>query len=451
MADDVNGVLLLYHHRPEESAPTIMEHVGAFERHSQFKVWNVNTWSGFPSALSGLRFRAIVCHYSLFGIVPYRLNDDFLTYLDQKGSYKAAFFQDEFRYCQIRFDFLNRYRIDCVHTLVEPAHWSHVYQKYTHVPSFVYNIPGYVSDDLLALAEVIVRPDEEREIDIGYRGRTLPFYMGRGSQEKAEIGRRVLELGGDDLKLDIAVDEESRIYGDAWYRFLANCRATLGTEAGVSVFDLEDTVRAEYERLIAESPDLTFEEVSERLLGPWEGNVYYRTISPRHFEAAALRVCQILFEGKYSGILRPMEHYIPLKKDFSNWDDVLRSYRDRGLRRELTDNAHRDLVASGQYSYRRFVDQFDSQLVAAGIQPEIEPRLAERVTAILARDRSHRERAARLQAQLHRQFPGRQALKSVLKPVLKPLFKPLFTLGRRWYPRWKSRRLEKTLSSRADS
>ena len=55
----------------------------------------------------------------------------------------------------------------------------------------------------------------------------------------------------------------------------------------------------------------------ERLLAQYDGKgVYYLTMSPRVFEAAAVRSCQILFEGRYSGILEPMVHYIPLKKDF---------------------------------------------------------------------------------------------------------------------------------------
>ena len=64
------------------------------------------------------------------------------------------------------------------------------------------------------------------------------------------------------------------------------------------------------------------EEAYELLLYQYEDNIPYRTISPRHFEASALRLCQILLEGKYSGVMRPMVHYIPLKKDFSNFDEV---------------------------------------------------------------------------------------------------------------------------------
>jgi hypothetical protein len=372
------------------------------------------------------------------------LNDYFLSFLDEARSYKVAFFQDEHHYCQNRFAFLDRYGIDCVYTLLEPEYWPRVYGKYTNVPKLVYGIPGYVSEDLVRLAAQITKPDEEREIDIGYRGRTLLPYMGRGSQEKALIGTGFLERARDSgLKLDIAVDEDSRIYGDSWPEHLANCRAVLGTEAGVSIFDTDDVVRKEYERLVAEEPTLTFDELSQRLLGAWEGNIYYRTVSPRHFEAAALRICQILFEGKYSGILEPLVHYIPLKKDFSNVNEVLDRFRDRELRRTLTENAYRDLIASERYSYARFVESFDGELVAAGLQPEVDEALADRVTAALARDETRLRRIARLDAFIHRPFPGRRGFSFVLHPVIKRV--------RAAYRTWKYRRLKRRLVSQPDA
>jgi hypothetical protein len=270
------------------------------------------------------------------------------------------------------------------------------------------------------LAAQIAKPDEERGIDIGYRGRSLLPYMGKGAREKAEIGTGFSERArGSGLRLDIAVDEKSRIYGDKWFEFLADCRAVLGTEAGVSIFDLDDVVQAEYERLVADNPAIGFDELAERLLNAWEDNIYYRTVSPRHFEAAALRVCQILFEGKYSGVLQPLVHYIPLKKDFSNLDDVLRLFRDRGLRRELTENAYRDLIASGEYSYRHFIESFDAELMAAGHGFEVDERSAHRVTDAYAKAERRRRRFARLDALVHRPFPGRRAVSFVLRPVVK--------------------------------
>ena len=111
----------------------------------------------------------------------------------------------------------------------------------------------------------------------------------------------------------------------------------------------------------------------------WEDKVYYRTISPRHFEAAAFRICQVLFEGHYSGVLEPMTHYVPLKKDFSNIDEVIGLIRDAEVRGELTENAYRDLIASGDWSYRRFVQGVDSVLAKAGVENRLDPKTAQRV------------------------------------------------------------------------
>ncbi len=344
-----------------------MEHVNSFSRYSKFKVWNVNTEKGFPSGLNRFEFDIIVLHYSLFGSY-YLLNRAFFRYLERsKSSYKIAFFQDEYHYCQQRFAFLNRYNIDCVYTLVHPDYFTDVYQKYTKVPKLVQTLTGYVSDELYAAVKKFAKPGHARNIDIGYRGRRLKFYMGEGSQEKYEIGESFLAHARETgLKLDIASDEEKRLYGNKWYEFLGNQKGCLGTEAGVSIFDVEDVVRTEYERLIAENPALTFEEMSERLLNRWEGNIPYRTISPRHFEAAAFRICQILYEGEYQGILQPMIDYIPLKKDFSNFDDVTRLFRDAQFRRQITENCYRNIIASGRYSYKRFIEDFDRELMAEG-------------------------------------------------------------------------------------
>jgi hypothetical protein len=437
VSEPVNGILLLYQRPPAAGAATIMEHVDSFGCYSRFKVWAVNTIYGFPKELAGLDFGTVVLHYSLFGR-PYGLNDYFRWYLEQSRAYKIAFFQDEHHYCKARFEFLDRYGIDCVYTLIEPEHWDEVYLRYTSVKKLVYGIPGYVGDELVELAERLYVPDDQRTVDVGYRGRTLLPYMGRGSQEKAEIGIEFAERARDrGLKLDIAVDERSRIYGEAWFRFLASCRAVLGVEAGVSVFDLDDSVREQYEALIVTKPDIAFAEISDRILASKEGNIPYRTISPRHFEAAALRVCQVLFDGSYSGALEPMVHYIPLRKDFSNLDQVIERFRDRDLRRTLTENAHRDLIASGAYSYKRFISEFDDGLLSLGFDPEIDGAKVAEVEARLRRGQRRRVASMRLVALADWQFPGR----GVVRPLLKPV--------RARFGSWLHHRRTKRLASRA--
>jgi hypothetical protein len=362
----------------------MLEHISSFANHSRFRTWAVNSELGFPEFLREYEFQVIVLHYSLFGWSPFALNEDFLSYIEgSSSSYKIAFFQDEYRWWPERASVLNRCKVDCVYTCVEPPYYKDTYQKYTKVPKLRTYIPGYVSDEMLAWAAEVVKPESERTVDIGYRGRISYHYMGKAAREKHEIGLFFKErCNGSGLVLDIETEESKRIYGRQWIEFLANCRATLGVEAGVSVFDTDDTIFSRYEKLLAEKPDITFDEVYERLLVHYDGKgVRYRTISPRVFEAAAVRTCQILYEGDYSGILEPMVHYIPLKKDFSNFDDVMKMYRDEKLCRSLTDNAYRDLIASGKYSYKAFMEKFDEELIAEGIEPNCNEQRADQLTS----------------------------------------------------------------------
>jgi hypothetical protein len=184
---------------------------------------------------------------------------------------------------------------------------------------------------------------------------------------------------------------------------------------------VEDVVRTQCEQLLKANPTLTFDEVWQQVLHPWENNIPYRMISPRHFEAAALRVCQILFEGNYSGILQPMVHYLPLKKDFSNFDEVIRWFKDQALCQQLTQNAYHDLIASGQYSYQNFIQGFDQELLKQGFQPHLAAEEAEIVTQQLNRDQVYRQFQANIKSLLYRPFPGRNLLRTFTRPVLKKL------------------------------
>jgi hypothetical protein len=423
----INGILLLYYQPLTASAPTVLEHVESIPAHSQFAVWPVNTALGFPSCLTTLRFRIVVLHYSLFGpptvfgTWPAGLSPRFRRYLTKSAdTYKIAFFQDEHHYCQSRFAFLNAYKIQCVYTLLDPKYWPDVYQKYTSVQTLVYTLTGYVSPDLVTRADRLVRADAERSIDVGYRARRLPFYMGRGGQEKSDIAIEFIRrCEGSGLTLDIAVNEESRIYGNGWWEFLADCRAVLGVEAGVSIFDLDDCARLECLRLLRSNPSLTYQEIHDRVLYKWEGNIPYRTISPRHFEAAALRVVQILFEGEYSGVLRPSIHYIPLKKDFSNFEQAMATFKDPAARRQLTDNAYRDLIASGMWRYETFVSTFDDELRRVGFNPEIQTSVRATITNRLNKNQLLRKLSGRLAMTRHASFPGRRVVASAARRLLR--------------------------------
>ena len=91
------------------------------------------------------------------------------------------------------------------------------------------------------------------------------------------------------------------------------------------------------------------------------------------------------------------------------------------MRRALTENAYRDLIASGAYTYRRFVEGFDEGLRQAGIQSDIVPETIHTVDHLLGAGRLQREFGARLLAARHYPFPGRRFVRPLVKPILRRL------------------------------
>jgi hypothetical protein len=85
-------------------------------------------------------------------------------------------------------------------------------------------------------------------------------------------------------------------------------------------------------------------------------------ISPKIFEAIACRTALVLFEGRYSGVLEPGKHFLPLKKDFSNVDEVLAKLHDDTFLEALTERAYQDIIGSGRYTYQAFIGLVDAAL-----------------------------------------------------------------------------------------
>ena len=232
-------------------------------------------------------------------------------------------------------------------------------------------LTGYVPDDL-ACAAPASPPLGERQIAIGYRTRDLGGRYGQLAFDKFEIGRRMREIcQSRGLAVDISWDEADRLYGKAWLGFLGQCRATLGAESGSNVFDDDGSLAAQFR---AETAALgrppSYEEWLPRTAAR-EREISMGQISPRVFEAAAMRTPMILFEGRYSDVARPDVHYIPLAKDFSNVEAVLTRLDDIEALDAMAGRAHAELVASGRYGYRAFVleivDLAAAEITARGL------------------------------------------------------------------------------------
>ena len=227
---------------------------------------------------------------------------------------------------------------------------------------FITVLTGYVPGTL-ENPQVRPRPLRERPIHLGYRCRVLPAYYGRLGFEKFEIGRRMREICEQrGIPHDIEWSDDKRLYGDAWYEFIGSCRANLGAETGCNVFDFDGAIRAKYEELsVARAGPVPFEEFCQ-YTDPIEAQYDIGQISPRVFEAAALRTPLVLFSGRYLGVIEPDTHYIELKKDFSNADAVLARLEDIAALEKMAERAYDRLVGSGEFSYRRFVEHIDGAI-----------------------------------------------------------------------------------------
>lgn len=361
-------VILLYYYR-ESFGPTVFEHLSSFEQFSQFNIIPINTAG--PDAAALLREQApsaILLHYTLFGMQYYLFTEEIQYLVGESRAVKAAFFQDEYYHCPKRFRFINEYEVDVVYTLFEPQTFPELYFKYTNARMVRHTLAGYVSQRLIDMAEKFAGNTDERKIDVGYRGHELDICYGLGGREKTEIASRFKDMAKNSkLKIDVETSVDKRIYGDNWYRFIADCKGMLGVEAGVSAVDIEDRIRLGSRDLRRKKNQISDKEIYEAVVAPYEGNHYYRMISPRHFEAAALGTCQILFEGKYTGVMVPEKHYIPLKRDFSNIDEALEMLNDENTRTTIVANAKMDLIDSGHYSYEQLVQGVDRDLKLLGL------------------------------------------------------------------------------------
>src|SRR5262249_22203739 len=114
------------------------------------------------------------------------------------------------------------------------------------------------------------------------------------------------------------------------------------------------SIRIKTLEFVEKNPDATLVEIEAACFPGLDGTLALFALSPRHLEACATRTCQILIEGNYNGVLRPWEHYIPLKRDFSNLDEVLEIVKRDELRPAMIERAYTDIVASARFTYERF-------------------------------------------------------------------------------------------------
>ncbi len=342
----------------------VFEHVNSFHVHSKHS-WEYLHHEHLNSLSIDLDyFDAIVVHYSVR--LPFnQISESLAQQLISFHGLKILFIQDEYDNTNLTKYWISRIGFNLVFSVAPSASLDAIYPP-SEFPNvrFVSVLTGYIPTNSSITNELIpVECSSHRPIAIGYRGRALPIRYGQLGREKISIGKNVKQYCvSNNVDHDIAWSEESRIYGPDWYKFIASCKAMLGSESGSNVFDwdgaLDDRIK-QYKRhkWLAKN-----EDIYRDVIAPLETHGLMNQVSPRIFEMASLRTAMILFEGEYSGIIQPETHYLSLKKDFSNLPDIVSFLHDEHAVDAMTSRVHNHLIASGEFGYQKFSALIDKEI-----------------------------------------------------------------------------------------
>ncbi len=309
-------------------------------------------------------FDALIHHYSVricFDTYPWRGIRRERRFTGQK----ILFIQDEYNNTDAAQDVINYVGYDFVFSCVNGNYLDHFYPKIDRTQTRFYHVlTGYTTEPTLDLDRL--KPPDRRPIDISYRGRSLGPEYGFLGQLKSDFPRMIeSHFRKSRFQLDISVRDEDRLYGLAWTRFLEDSRVVLGTPSGSNVIDRSGKLARKVQRLRQQGKsdlDIYTLHVKDLEL-PGSMN----QISPRIFEAIAHGSALCLYHDKYSGVLEPYRHFLPIYDDYSNLaelEELLSRPKELELMRV---NAFNEIIRSGLFSYSVMIDLVDDALDSQAI------------------------------------------------------------------------------------
>ena len=357
------NILVVYAYSEYEMRASTWDHLYCFQKHANHRCFYINlAVNSIPTYFQYLRFDLIIFH-TLFICQRWNLTDFQKAVkkaepLRKLNVVKIALPQDEFLQTDVLCEFINEFKIDYVFSVAPESEWHKIYPTvdFQRVRFFTI-LTGYLEDNTIKKIQELEKTITCRSIDIGYRAWQVDPWLGRHGMQKSRITELFQkESQKKNLITDLSVRTEDAFLGDDWYKFLLSCKYTIGVEGGASILDTDGKIRKATNQFLLEHPDASFDEVETHCFPTLDGSLQLFAISPRHLEACLTRTCQVLIEGKYNEVLLPGKHYIKLKADFSNIEDVLEIIKSDNLRNEITRQAYEDIVLSEKYTYKNFVE-----------------------------------------------------------------------------------------------
>ncbi len=302
---------------------------------------NINDDAHYSRCLREIgNYELIVVSHAATGDDMTRLLETQAYFAARKGK-MAVFIGNEYDILNEKISFIKSTGADCICTQlpVKTAQWL-----YGECPDArIVAMPHALNPRNYYPLQVKRRP-----IDIGFIGDIYFIWVG-------DIERTVLieffRKNGASVGLNCDIRTQ-RVPLDQWNVFLNNCKGIIGAESGSYYLNGRgDLLRLAKEYMEAH-PATTFRQLHAMFFQGMTSPVSGKAISSRHFEPIGTKTCQLLLEGDYNGILKADEHYILIKKDYSNIVEAIEKFKDDDYRNSITSRAFDHVMSYHTHSHR---------------------------------------------------------------------------------------------------
>jgi hypothetical protein len=265
-----------------------------------------------------------------------------MRYLQHRRGTLAVFVGNEYDLLDQKIEFIRETGAEFVCTQLPLPAGRYIYAECTDAR--VLPMPH-------ALNPSVYHPDPSvpRTLDVGFIGDIYwPFV---GDRERTDL---IDWVRANAARLGLSADiRTTRVTRAEWADFLRRSHGVIGAESGTYYLNERGRVleRARTYNLF-ENTAASFDDVYQRFFAGIPRGVSGKSVSSRHFEPMGTKTCQILLEGDYNGVLKPDEHYIPVRRDLSDVEEAFRKFRDDAYRIDIAEHAYEYAMSEHTYAHR---------------------------------------------------------------------------------------------------
>lgn len=358
-------ILVLWRQGMINMRKTIIDHAFCFQKYDAnneyfyFNVYNGRFAKDY-NWIDERMFDIVIFHYSATALRGSEGHwDNFLklmkTVWKDYPCKKIILQQDDYTLTERIWDLALGVKADIIYTVMRECDHSILYPRNKLGNIAIKTVlTGYVEEDYIN--KLNLQNHRKRKYDVVYRANKLPYEYGKHGQLKYELALCFQEkLKDSGFVCDMAGtnDDKGAVLGNSWFDFLASSRITIGCLGGSGFADITGEYGNKVREYTALHTNASYEETKEKCFPDVKENLT-GMVSPRIFDAAITKTCQILVGEDYQGILRPNIDYIVLNKDFSNIDKVILMMKDIDYCEQVANNCYEHVVISQKYTYKKF-------------------------------------------------------------------------------------------------